>query len=82
MNEQEKMNFYDFHIRCIHPVIKSQPNTKPLWRRLYWSTAKNSIEYKCGCIDILKEHFPYLFKELKRIYIEETKFHEKQEYLI
>ena len=74
MNEQEKSNFYDFHHRCIHPVIKSSPDTKPLWRRLYWSTGRNSLEYKCGCINIIKEHFPFLFDELKRIYLEENNF--------
>ena len=70
MNEKEKENFYDFHSSCIHPVIKSEPATKPLWRRLFWSTGKNSIEYKCGCIDILEKHFPFLFNELKRTYLE------------
>ena len=73
MNEKDKAKFYDFHYTCIHPVIKSDPNTKPLWRRLYWSTAKNSIEYKSGCMDILQNNFPYLYDELKRIHIEGPK---------
>ena len=72
MNDKEKSDFYDFHFRCIHPVIKSNPDTKPLWRRLYWTTGRSSLEYKCGCIEILQEHFPFLFNELKRIYIEES----------
>ena len=66
MTETEKVDFYNHHKPSIHPVIKSEPNTKPLWRRLFWTTAKNSDEYKSGCVDILKDHFPELFSELKR----------------
>lgn len=73
MQEKEKSNFYDFHKRCIHPVIKSDPETKPLWRRLYWSTGRNSIEYKCGCVDILESNFPYLFDELVKMFRDEIK---------
>ncbi len=68
MNDGEKLDFYTTHRDCIHPVIKSHPETKPLWRRLYWTTGKNSIEYVSGCLDILKSHFPYLFQELWRKY--------------
>ena len=64
MNEKEKSDFYSFNKHCIQPVIKSDPISKPLWRRLFWSTARDSLEYKCGCVDILMEHFPYLFNEL------------------
>ena len=71
MNKKLKSNFYDLNKQCIHPVIKSHPSTKPLWRKLYWSTAKNSCEYKCGCVDILQSNFPYLFNELIKIFEKE-----------
>ena len=74
MTDKEKLSFYEFHCKCIHPVIKSDPNTKPLWRRLYWSTGKNSNEYKSGCVDILEANFPYLFNELHKTYRENIAF--------
>ena len=64
MNQLEKANFYNEHIDIIHPKIKSDPQTKPLWRKLYWTTAKNSKEYKSGCVDIFIEYFSKEFKEL------------------
>ena len=65
MTESEKLNFYNLHKSTIHPNIKSQDHTKPLWRRLYWSTAKDSKIYKVGCVDIFMNHFPNLYKILK-----------------
>ena len=68
MNAKEKSDFYNLHRQCIHPVIKSDPATKPMWRKLFWTTGKNSVEYKCGCVDILMANFPYLFNELLKTY--------------
>ncbi len=65
MTDSEKVILYDLYRKIIHPLIKSNESTKPLWRRLYWTTGKNSQEYKSGCIDIFKEYFPELFNNLK-----------------
>ncbi len=65
MTESEKVNFYNLYKSTIHPKIKSQDHTKPLWRRLYWTTVKDSNIYKIGCVDIFITHFPNLYKKLK-----------------
>tara|TARA_Y100001968_G_C18865362_1_gene484596 strand:- start:223 stop:438 length:216 start_codon:yes stop_codon:yes gene_type:complete len=67
MTIEEKIIFYDKNKSCIHPVIKSDLITKPLWRKLYWTTARDSEAYKLGCLEILKNNFPELFKELIRL---------------
>ncbi len=64
MNENEKVDFYDLNQQSIHLTIKSNVKTKPLWRRLYWTTGKDSDEYKAGCVDILKAYFPDSFQNL------------------
>ena len=65
MAEEEKVNFYNLHKSMIHPKIKSDLRTKPLWRRTFWSTAKDSDIYKASCVDIFINHFPELYKKLK-----------------
>jgi len=52
MNFSEKVVFYNENRDSIDPKIKTSEKTKPLWRRLYWTTGKNSDEYKAGCVDI------------------------------
>ena len=64
MNQSEKIIFYNKFKDVIHPTIKTHQETKPLWRRLYWTTGRDSDEYKSGCVEILKNKFPILFKEL------------------
>ena len=64
MNVSEKVDFYDQNKSSIHPIIKSADETKPLWRRLFWTTGRDSDEYKAGCVDILRTHFPNIFDEL------------------
>ena len=65
MQEKEKIVFYDRYKLIIHPSIKTQSHTKPLWRKLFWTTAKNSDQYKIGCVDIFTIHFPELYQTLK-----------------
>tara|TARA_B100000700_G_C14345258_1_gene534631 strand:+ start:93 stop:266 length:174 start_codon:yes stop_codon:yes gene_type:complete len=50
----------------IHPKIKSDYRTKPLWRKLFWTTARDSDEYKIGCITIFIDYFPGLYKKLNK----------------
>ena len=64
MTEEQKVMLYDRHRMTIHTNIKTKEETKPLWRKLYWTTGKNSDEYKCGCVDIFQEYFPIIFKTL------------------
>ena len=66
MTNEEKIILYDLNRLCIHPVVKSDLRTKPLWRKLFWTTARDSREYKIGCIEILETYFPQLFQELIR----------------
>ena len=46
MSGTEKVDFYDQHKPIIHEAIKTESQTKPLWRKLYWTTAKDSYAYK------------------------------------
>ena len=64
MDEDEKIIFYNKNKACIHPLIKSYPITKPLWRKLFWTTARDSNAYKKGCVEILEFYFPELIEEL------------------
>ena len=64
MRPSQKIEFYNRHRLTIHPAIKTDPKTKPLWRRLFWTTAKDSDLYKAGCVDIFKTSFPDLFTSL------------------
>ena len=64
MTESEKVNFYNLYKSTIHPKIKSQDHTKPLWRRLYWTTVKDSNVYKVGSVDMFMTHFPSSYKKL------------------
>ena len=64
MSEIEKVDFYDLHKLIIHPAIKTGPETKPLWRKIFWTTPKDSEQYKAGCVDIFEAHFPDLFMKL------------------
>ena len=64
MTEAEKIDFYNRHEVEIHPAIKTKPETKPLWRRLFWTTARDSDEYKAGCVEIFEANFPDLFLKL------------------
>ena len=66
MTEAEKIDFYNLHKLTILPTIKAESKTKALWRRLFWTTAKNSNLYKAGCIDILMNNFPDLYTSLKK----------------
>ena len=64
MTQEQKINFYNRHQLTIQPAIKIDPETKPLWRRLFWTTARDSDQYKTGCVDIFKASFPDLFSNL------------------
>ncbi len=64
MNLTEKVHLYNKNAKSIHQKIKSDPQTKPLWRRLFWTTGRNSDEYKAGSLEIYQEYFPDLFKSL------------------
>ena len=64
MNESRKVEFYDKYRYLIHPRIKSDQFTKPLWRKLFWTTAKNSNQYKSGCVDIFKDNFTDIYSQL------------------
>ena len=57
MTHQEMVDFYDKNKECIHLKIKSDLLTKPLWRRLFWTTGRDSEEYKAGCVEIYQQHF-------------------------
>ena len=61
MTDFEKITLYNHQKVNIDRTLKSQSITKSLWRKLFWSTAKNSDIYKVGCIDIYKDHFPEEF---------------------
>ena len=61
MTDQEKIHLYDRYRSSIHFSIKTDPKTKPIWRKLYWTTGKDSDQYKIGCIDIYSENWPELF---------------------
>ena len=65
MNEFNKVEFYNKNKLIIHPLIKADDTTKPLWRRLFWTTGRDSKEYKSGCVDIFIEYFPSIFNEVK-----------------
>ena len=64
MTESEKVAYYNLHKITIHQTIKTEPQTKPLWRRLFWTTPKDSNKYKSGCVDIFITNFPCLHTEL------------------
>ncbi len=64
MTQADKVNFYNQHKLTIHPEIKTQSATKSLWRRLFWSTARDSDIYKAGCVDIFVGNFPEQFSNL------------------
>ena len=64
MTETEKVEFYNLNKLMIHQKIKTAPETKPLWRRLFWTTGKDSNIYKSGCVDIYIAHFPKSYKRL------------------
>ena len=64
MNHSEKVDFYNQHKLTIHPAIKTATDTKPQWRRLFWTTARDSDKYKAGCVDIFSAKFPELFDSL------------------
>ncbi len=66
MTDRDKVIFYNKYQPSIHPLIKSNPDTKPKWRKLFWTTGRDSNQYKVGCVEILKEYFPYLFTELNK----------------
>ena len=66
MEESEKVILYNMYKQIIHAKIKSDEATKPLWRRLYWTTAKDSNKYKAGCFDIYIYHFPEEFKIISK----------------
>ena len=63
-----KIEFYNKNKQIIHPLIKSDPITKPLWRKLFWTTGRNSDEYKSGCVDIFIKYFPSKFFKLQKDY--------------
>ena len=65
MNQSEKVLYYNKYKETIHPNIKSGECTKPLWRKLFWTTGRDSDEYKSGCVDIFQEYFNELFHDLK-----------------
>ena len=56
MTESLKVNFYNMNKLIIHPTIKTDAKTKALWRKLFWTTGKDSDKYKAGCVDIFKAH--------------------------
>ncbi len=64
MTEADKVYLYDKQKQIIHPLIKADARTKPLWRKLFWTTGKDSDEYKAGCIDIFKDNFPSKYQDL------------------
>ena len=66
MHDSEKVIFYNNYQSIIHTTIKSDEITKPLWRRLYWTTEKNSDTYKVGCVTIFTEYFPERFSDLDK----------------
>ena len=66
MCTQEKIDFHDQNEALIKLILKSKDETKSLWRKLYWTTAKNSKEYKVGCVNIFKDYFPSEYLDLKR----------------
>jgi len=57
----EKLDIYIQHKSFIHTTIKNSQITKPLWRKLFWSTGRDSDEYKTGCVDIYLTYFPELY---------------------
>ena len=61
MEGEEKVSFYDRHKLKILKTLKTESHTKALWRKLFWTTAKNSDQFKVGCVEILKVHFPNVF---------------------
>ena len=65
MTEEEKLAFYNRNELVILSTLKTRSNTKSLWRKLFWTTARDSDEYKVGCLEIFKNHFSKLFIELK-----------------
>ena len=66
MEDIQKVKFYDEYKSIINPKIKSAEATKPMWRRLFWTTPRNSDKYKQVCIDIFSTHFPDLFKKIEK----------------
>lgn len=62
----EKARLYNLNREIIHTKIKTNFLTKPLWRKLFWTTPRDSDEYKAGCMDIFKMHFPDLYDHLPR----------------
>ena len=65
MPSDENIVFYDKHQPIIHNLIKSDPATKPIWRKLYWTTGKGSDQYKSGSVNIFRDNFPALYLRLK-----------------
>ena len=65
MTESEKIVFFDLHRLGIHEAIKTHYQPKSLWRKLFWTTQRDSNQYKAGCVDIFKAHFQELYRTLQ-----------------
>ncbi len=62
MIAKDKIDLYEMYRSSIYFSIKNHPRTRSMWRKLFWTTVKNSNEYKVGCIDIYSENWPELFR--------------------
>ncbi len=69
MTSKQKVDFYDQYSNSIQFTIKSDPGSKSLWRKLYWTTIKGSSEYKAGCVDIYAQLCPKLFNTMSKYQI-------------
>tara|TARA_B100000029_G_scaffold162894_1_gene158969 strand:- start:5459 stop:5668 length:210 start_codon:yes stop_codon:yes gene_type:complete len=65
MVEEDKVQFYDLHKNRIYPMIKKESETKSLWRKLFWTTARQSNKYKAGCVDIFEIYFYEAYIKLR-----------------
>ena len=66
MTYKQKVDFYDQYSSSIQFTIKSDPGSKSLWRKLYWTTIKGSSDYKAGCVDIYAQLYPELFNTMSK----------------
>ena len=64
MSCTEKLDIYSQYKSFIHSTIKDNSLTKSLWRKLFWTTGRDSDEYKTGCVDIYLTHFQQLHAEM------------------
>ncbi len=64
MTGSEKVNFFNLNKDMIDQQIKTKHETKAFWRKLFWTTARDSDKYQAGYIKNAQIYFPNIFSNL------------------